>query len=163
MKIPRVFLYAGLGAALMYLFDPQQGNRRRALLRDQAYSAMNDAEKMLDARSDDLSNRAKGVIAKTKRMLKTETITNQQLEARVRSEMGRWISSTGTIDVMANNGEVTLSGTGVADEIEGLVSHIKAVPGVSRVINRVNAGKGGTESGAPKKRRTTTSKTNTNP
>ncbi len=34
----------GLGAGLEYLFDPEVGNRRRAMLRDKAIHALNKAE-----------------------------------------------------------------------------------------------------------------------
>lgn len=35
----RTLFWLGLGAAAMYLFDPEQGRRRRALMRDQASKA----------------------------------------------------------------------------------------------------------------------------
>ena len=39
----RIFVTLGLGALAMYLFDPQQGRRRRAALRDQISQASNRA------------------------------------------------------------------------------------------------------------------------
>ena len=50
----------GIGAALMYLFDPEGGNRRRALIRDKAAKLNRQARETLDSRIKDLSNRAKG-------------------------------------------------------------------------------------------------------
>jgi hypothetical protein len=62
-------LLAGMvvGATLMYIFDPQQGGRRRALLRDKLVGLSNDAADVLGKTSRDLRNRAQGVIAETTR------------------------------------------------------------------------------------------------
>lgn len=58
-----------VGALAMYLLDPVQGNRRRALARDKAYSAKVHAGKWVDATSRDIVNRAQGVCSKTGRIL----------------------------------------------------------------------------------------------
>lgn len=60
-------LLAGIaiGAGLMYLFDPEHGGRRRALLRDKLMSLSNDATEALGKTSRDLRSRAQGVIAET--------------------------------------------------------------------------------------------------
>jgi hypothetical protein len=52
-----------LGALAMYLLDPVQGNRRRALVRDKTYSYALHARRRADARSRDIANRARGVAA----------------------------------------------------------------------------------------------------
>lgn len=52
----------GIGAALMYLFDPQGGNRRRALIRDKAIHFNKKAQHAVTGKTHDLSNRAKGVL-----------------------------------------------------------------------------------------------------
>jgi hypothetical protein len=57
------------GAAIMYFFDPIQGRRRRALLKDKAYSASVQTRKAIDARSHDLSDRAHRLRVKASRML----------------------------------------------------------------------------------------------
>jgi hypothetical protein len=62
-----VLLGAGVGVALMYLLDPQQGRRRRALLRDKLIKASNDASDAIGRTSRDLSNRVRGVIAETQK------------------------------------------------------------------------------------------------
>ena len=53
----------GLGAALMYVLDPERGRRRRALLRDKMIAATNDANRALGKTARDLRNRAQGVVA----------------------------------------------------------------------------------------------------
>ena len=56
----------GLGAAVMYVLDPQGGRRRRALARDKAVSLANKTSQVVSARSRDLANRAKGVAAEAR-------------------------------------------------------------------------------------------------
>ena len=59
----------GAGAALMYLFDPNGGNRRRALIRDKAVGLSNDVRQTVSSRTRDLGNRAKGFVHEAKAML----------------------------------------------------------------------------------------------
>lgn len=60
---------AALGAVAMYLMDPEQGNRRRALAKDKVNSAGNKARQSFDATSRDLTNRAQGLKAEASRLL----------------------------------------------------------------------------------------------
>ncbi len=57
------------GAAAMYMFDPLQGRRRRALARDKIYSAGVKTRKLFEKNARDLTNRAHGVLAEAKRLL----------------------------------------------------------------------------------------------
>src|SRR5436190_14701782 len=52
---------AGLGAGLMYLFDPEMGRRRRALARDKAVRLGHEAQETADTVGRDLRNRAQGL------------------------------------------------------------------------------------------------------
>jgi hypothetical protein len=56
----------GLGAAVMYVLDPEGGRRRRALARDKAVSLANKTTRVVEAKSRDLANRAKGVAAEAR-------------------------------------------------------------------------------------------------
>ena len=72
---------AGIGALLMYLFDPKGGGRRRALIRDKAVGVSHDIRDKVSAKRRDLSNRAKGLIHEAKSILpETETNTSEQAE-----------------------------------------------------------------------------------
>lgn len=66
----------GIGAILMYIFDPEQGRRRRALLRDQIVSCMNETSDIVGKTSRDLRNRAQGVIAETTRAFRAGDESN---------------------------------------------------------------------------------------
>jgi hypothetical protein len=51
----------GVGAALMYLFDPQDGDRRRAMLRDKATKLNRQTREAFEGTVTDISGRAKGI------------------------------------------------------------------------------------------------------
>jgi gas vesicle protein len=55
-----------VGAAAMFIFDPQQGRRRRALARDQLVRAGHQTADFVEGKSKDLRNRAQGVAAETR-------------------------------------------------------------------------------------------------
>ena len=56
----------GAGAALMYLFDPDRGNRRRALIRDKAVSMNRKTRQAVTGKVEDLRNRTKGMLHEAK-------------------------------------------------------------------------------------------------
>jgi hypothetical protein len=60
---------AATGAALAYLLDPVHGRRRRALVRDKAYSRMKTLQERAPKIAKDLRHRAHGVVAQTRRLL----------------------------------------------------------------------------------------------
>jgi gas vesicle protein len=61
-----------LGALAMFIFDPQQGRRRRALVRDKVARYSNDVSDYVGATAKDLSNRAYGVVKETEGLVKSE-------------------------------------------------------------------------------------------
>ena len=63
----------GIGAALMYLFDPDGGNRRRALIRDKATKLNRQTREAIEGRAKDISNRTKGLIHEVKSTVSPET------------------------------------------------------------------------------------------
>ena len=71
----------GAGAALMYLLDPDRGNRRRALIRDKAFSINKRTRRMIAGKAEDLGNRAKGLIHEAKSTLThPESQTQRQID-----------------------------------------------------------------------------------
>lgn len=65
-KILTVLGALGIGAAAMYLLDPNKGKRRRALIRDKAVGLKDDVKQTIDKQSKDLSNRAQGFLHEAK-------------------------------------------------------------------------------------------------
>jgi hypothetical protein len=68
----------GLGALTMYLLDPEQGRRRRALLRDQFVHTRRVVRERTSATARDLSNRAYGLAAEARRAVRTQLEPDKQ-------------------------------------------------------------------------------------
>lgn len=127
----------GLGAALMYLFDPDRGRRRRALIRDKAEGAANKAGDYAGKMSRDLRNRAYGLVAETKSMFQHEEVTDEALIDRVRAALGHHSVHVGAIDVSAVSGAIILNGRVSAKEVPDLLRAVRSVRGVKRVENQL--------------------------
>ena len=59
-----------LGALTMFIFDPAQGRRRRALMRDKMVQYGNQASDLVSGTAQGLRNRAQGVAAETRGMVR---------------------------------------------------------------------------------------------
>jgi hypothetical protein len=123
-----------VGALLMYLFDPNHGRRRRALLRDRTFSLARRTGETLDGWMCDLQNRAEGVRARFQPS-SDEQVDDSVLEARMRSALGRVTSHPGAIEVMSFNGIVTLSGPVLASEHAAVCRAAERVRGVVDLID----------------------------
>lgn len=128
----------GLGAALMYFFDPQTGRRRRALVRDQYDHLCNklaDAERIVVR---DASHRAIGLMAQARRAIRPdEPADDVVLAERVRASLGRFSSHPSAIEVSAIGGVVSLQGPVLAEEAQMLIDCVGAVRGVERVEDKL--------------------------
>lgn len=123
----------GLGAGLMYLFDPAAGRRRRALLRDQLVHALSRMDDRVDATVSDLSHRAEGLAAAIRASFVSEQVSDEVLAARVRSKLGRYTSHPHAIGVAAHNGQIVLTGSVLKREVGGLLRATSKVRGVAGV------------------------------
>jgi uncharacterized membrane protein len=127
----------GLGAGLMFIFDPVRGKRRRALVRDQLVHAGHLFKHAMGITSRDLSHRAYGVLAEGNHLFHREEVSNEVLEARIRAKIGRSVSHPHAISVEVNNGRVRLSGPVLADEVNRMISGVRSVRGVKGVEDRL--------------------------
>jgi uncharacterized membrane protein len=127
----------GVGAALMYLLDPERGNRRRKLIMDQLTHARRTSSNTLGTTARDLRNRAQGVVASTRSKLMRKRADDAILVGRVRSQLGRLVSHPGAITVDVMNGRAILSGAVLADEVDQLIDGVRAVRGVKAVEDQL--------------------------
>jgi hypothetical protein len=130
---------AGIGAALAFMFDPQGGGRRRALVRDKAVWMSRKTRDGLDATARDISNRARGIAAATRGRFASDDVDDAILIERVRAKLGRACSHPHAIDVEVRDGEVTLRGPILAEEVSGVLATAAAVRGVEAVVNELEA------------------------
>jgi osmotically-inducible protein OsmY len=127
---------AGLGAALMYIFDPDRGKRRRALIRDKVEAAGNKLSDTADKLQRDLRNRAYGVVAEAKSIFRHDEVSDDVLADRVRSRLGRIPVHIGAFDISAKDGVVTLRGEILADELPRVLRAARFVRGVKEIDNQ---------------------------
>lgn len=138
--ILRVLIGLGLGAAAMYVLDPQAGRRRRGRLRDQTLSARRRVGGAAQKAARDMGNRLRGGIAEARAMWRgQEEVSDDVLAERVRARMGHVLSHAHVhlMEVSAHAGHVTLRGTLPADEASRLVAGVRAVRGVTDVDNQI--------------------------
>lgn len=136
-KLTTLLTSIGIGAGLMYFYDPRQGNRRRAMLRDQVISIKNRADDSIDVGVRDLRNRTRGILAETMGRLSEEDAPDWLLEERVRATIGRVVRNPRAIQVSASGGRILLRGPVLADEVDYLIKRTAAVRGVHGVDNQL--------------------------
>jgi uncharacterized membrane protein len=132
---------AAVGAVAMYLFDPDRGRRRRALLRDQVISAASHLDDAIEVMAHDLAHRAQGLVAEARSAMAEEQVSDEVLVNRVRAKMGWVVSHPGAIEVRAAQGCVTLSGVVLEYEHEDLLRAARAVEGVKGIEDRLEVHK----------------------
>ena len=127
----------GLGAALMYMLDPERGKRRRALVQDKVTAAGHKAEDLAGKMTRDVRNRIYGTAAEVKSLFSHEEVSDDVLVARVRSKLGRHPVHDGALNITANNGIITLRGPVLTDELPKVLRSVRFVRGVKGVDNRL--------------------------
>jgi hypothetical protein len=125
-----------LGAAGMYLLDPAQGRRRRALIRDQALRRAREARHGADVALRDIRNRAGGARHRWAAG-GAGHIPDRVLAERVRAKLGRYSSHPRAIKVSVTEGSVELSGPVLTQECETILRSVRRVRGVREVHERL--------------------------
>jgi uncharacterized membrane protein len=119
----------------MYFYDPRQGRRRRARLRDRAHHVLARAEDLVSKAERDTANRVHG-LAERIRHGRGGDAAEVIVEARVRAQIGRLTSHPAAIRVdVRGGGVVVLSGPILASEARRLVRRIRRVAGVHAVTD----------------------------
>lgn len=126
-----------IGAALMYLLDPQRGTRRRHVVRDKTVSGLRQTGGGLGKTAQSLRNSARGLLAETQARFRSETPSDYKIGARVRSAMGRVVSHPSAILVTVNDGHVTLCGDVLAEELPALLGTARNARGVKELHNEL--------------------------
>lgn len=127
-----------LGAGLMYVLDPIGGRRRRATLRDQAYSASRRAQERLRKSAEYTRDRARGVYAEARARFRHDDASDDVIRDRVRAAIGRAVSHAGALSVDVRDGVVTLRGPVLASEVDNLLKIVASVRGVQDVNDQLD-------------------------
>jgi hypothetical protein len=123
----------GIGAGMMYWFDPARGRHRRARLRDQMVHTCRETNAFINRGLRDLNNRLEGVAHDMQCLIAVDHPDDRTLEQRVRSKMGRHVSHAHAIEVRARDGWVTLRGSIPENEVENFLASVASVRGVRGV------------------------------
>src|ERR1051325_6186918 len=137
MKLKTILVSIGLGAGLMYFYDPQHGERRRTMVRDRANKLVNDFDDSIDMAVRDARNRARGVLSEMTAKLSDEGAPDWILEERVRSNLGRMGANTRAVTVTADGGRIILSGPVLRDDVDAIVTAARRTRGVHDVDNQL--------------------------
>ena len=128
---------AGLGAGSMYLFDPDRGKRRRALVRNKIRHVAKEAGDIAGKTERDVRNHVRGLFAELESLFRTRDVSDDGLQARVRSKLGRVVSHPRAIEVKAVDGLIILRGPILANEEHPLLESVIAIRGVKSIENRL--------------------------
>ena len=129
--------FSAVGMAAMYFLDPQRGARRRGLAANRLTGSTTRAPRAIRATGQDIANRAYGMMAETLNLFRSDDASDQVIEARVRSKMGREVSHPGAIHVSVRDGHVTLEGDVLASDEAALLACVNKVRGVKSVDDRL--------------------------
>lgn len=135
--LPALLSGIGLGSALWYFVDPALGRHRRAQARDRIARVARVSGRDVMRVEHDLSNRGRGIVSRVRAALRAEVPSDEVVEERVRSAIGRACSHAGAVEVSASNGEVALCGPILEREHDHLIRVIRRVRGVSAVDDRL--------------------------
>lgn len=137
MKLKTLLVSLGLGAGLMYFFDPQQGDRRRSLVQNRVNRAVNSLDDSLEMAVQDMRNRTRGILSEMIARLSDQAVPEWILEERVRTGLGRLSRHARAITVQADGGYIHLSGPVLRHERYAIVKTVERTPGVSGVEDRM--------------------------
>ena len=138
----------GIGAGIMYMLDPDAGNRRRALARDQLVRTGNKTGDSAGKAIRDLGNRARGFLAETRARLCEERVPDEVVVERVKAKLGHHDLQIRALDITSEGGRVRLRGAAPAERVDELVSTVSCVRGVKGVENRLEVREQSFDAGA---------------
>ena len=134
----RFIRWTGLGAALMFFLDPQQGNRRRKMAVDRAGGLFRRTLRRSERAGRAVTAQTYGVTQKVKHLREEEKeLDDVTLARKVETEIFRDADSPkGQVDVNAVDGVVYLRGeVESSDLVEQLAEATRKVSGVKGVEN----------------------------
>jgi uncharacterized membrane protein len=137
MKLKTLLASIGLGAGLMYFFDPQHGDRRRAMVRDRANRFVNNMDDSIDMTMENARSRVRGILSEMTGKLSGQSTPDWVLEERVRANLGRLTRHAREVEVRAESGRVILSGPAVREEEDTLLKAAMRTRGVYDVENQL--------------------------
>ena len=138
MRLQPKVMSLGLGASAMYLLDPDQGKRRRALVRDQLARLGNTTTNAAGKTARDLGNRARGVTHELTSRLRPDRADDGVLHDRVRARLGHVVAQPSAVEVVCEDACCTLTGSVLPAERDPLLAAVSRVRGVAEVVDQLD-------------------------
>jgi hypothetical protein len=133
-----IVIGAALASGLMYLLDPRQGNRRRAVAWDRTRHLVNRSSWFTGKMYRHSRNRLSGVFSSITHALRPEGgVSDRKLIDRIRSTIGRTVTHPQAVDFSAHEGRVTVRGYLKPHEAGQVVLAVEKIPGVRSVDNQI--------------------------
>ena len=129
-----------VGAAAMYILDPQQGNRRRAQAREKAMHGGHLLLRAARRRAKHLVNRGYGQMAELVSGLRDRNseIDDDTLVRRVRAQLGHAVAHPGSLEITAKDGCVRVFGPVLNREVPRMEERLRKTRGVRSFELRVD-------------------------
>lgn len=123
------------GAGLMYLLDPADGARRRALIGQKATRCLNETGDFFRRTGRHLANRSRGMAHETRSMFQQEDTDDRTLAERIRARLGHLQRPSADVDVAVIDGRCTITGRCTPDDVDAVLTCVQTTPGVASVVN----------------------------
>jgi len=127
----------GLGAGLMYILDPSAGRKRRKTVADKTGVVRRKA-RGIGRVSRDIGKEAWGLLTEAQGVFEGRMEDDETLTERVRARLLTTLDNPQSVQVLVENGVVTLAGTVGAAEFDRLVSSVLRVKGVRDVNDQLD-------------------------
>ena len=138
MTFRDVFKVAAYCGAAFYFLDRNQGRRRRAFFREKIIRLSHLAANAAGHTARDLANRAEGVLFQALGVFRGRFAGERVLEARIRAQIGRYVSHPRSIQVGVRDGTAVLAGPILKDEVDAILRATARVKGVHDVENQLD-------------------------
>jgi hypothetical protein len=133
-----ILIGLALGSAAMYLLDPRQGTRRRAITQDKLRSLASRSSIRAGKTYRHLRNKLEGGISQLAGAFLTHSaVSDRKLADRIRSTIGRTISHPHAVDFAVHGGRVTVRGNLRPHEAGQVIQAVERVAGVVAVDNQI--------------------------
>lgn len=124
---------AALAGFVAYLFDPDSGRRRRAILKDKAGAFVRSSQQKAEQKQRYYAGKAEGLKHEVLGASEGEVPNDETLAQKIQSEVLRHYDAS-HINVNVENGVAVLRGQlQRPDEIRALIRDVERVPGVRDV------------------------------
>lgn len=139
MKLSTILEGIVLGAGLMYILDPESGRRRQSMAKDQLQRQLKHKQEALNVMQKDFMNRSRGLATQIRSArTRGDVASDEIVQARIRSAVGRICSHPRAIHCEVHNGEVILAGMVLPQERERVVECAQRTKGVHLVTDNLD-------------------------